>query len=423
MDKKNILVFPCGSEVALEIFRSLEFSSHFNLIGGNSIDDHGKFVFHNYIGDLPYISDKRFISDLKKVIAKWRIDVIYPAMDSVVTKLKKNENELGCIVVSSELETTEICLSKSHTYKRLKGIVEVPLLYDRIDDVTEYPVFIKPDIGYGSRGVCKAQNKENAKIHLFNNPNSIISQYLPGKEYTIDCFTDFEGKLLFIGQRERKRIVNGISVNTSTMLPSGNIAKMAESINRTIRFNGAWFFQVKERADGVLVLMEMASRIAGSSSVYRAKGVNFALLSLYNAFKIPVEILVNEYEVELDRALSNSYKLNIDFHYVYIDFDDTIIIEDKVNAQLISAIHHFINKGKKIILVTKHDHPIHTTLRRFRMDNLFDEIIHLKKDAEKWESILPKNAIFIDDSFAERKKIKIHTGIPVFSVDMVEALI
>jgi hypothetical protein len=34
-----------------------------------------------------------------------------------------------------------------------------------------------------------------------------------------------------------------------------------------------------------------------------------------------------------------------------------------------------------------------------------------------------KNAIFIDDSFAERKKVHDVLGIPVYDVDMVESLI
>ena len=58
--KKNILVFPCGSEIALEIYKSLKYSIHFNLIGASSVEDHGRFVYENYIGNLPYISQERY---------------------------------------------------------------------------------------------------------------------------------------------------------------------------------------------------------------------------------------------------------------------------------------------------------------------------------------------------------------------------
>ena len=46
---KNVLVFPCGSEIGLEIHNALKYSKDFNLFGGSSVDDHGKYVYKNYI--------------------------------------------------------------------------------------------------------------------------------------------------------------------------------------------------------------------------------------------------------------------------------------------------------------------------------------------------------------------------------------
>ena len=117
--KKNILVFPCGSEIALEVYRSVKDCAHFKLIGASSVNDHGKFVFADYIGGLPFITDKKFITEIKKIVDERHIDAIYPAMDAVIEILKTNEEFLDCKVVSSCAETTEICLSKSRTYKKL----------------------------------------------------------------------------------------------------------------------------------------------------------------------------------------------------------------------------------------------------------------------------------------------------------------
>lgn len=57
------------------------------------------------------------------------------------------------------------------------------------------------------------------------------------------------------------------------------------------------------------------------------------------------------------------------------------------------------------------------------MADLFDEIIILGFDDEKYKYITKKDAIFIDDSFSERKKINDKLGLPVFSPDMVECLL
>jgi hypothetical protein len=419
---KNILVFPCGSEVALEIYRSVKNSIHFKLIGANSVNDHGKFVFDEYIDGIPFVNDSNFIITLKEVVEEYNIDAIYPAMDSVIATLKKNEIELGCKVISSDLETTEICLSKSKTYEILKDSIPTPAVYNGVEEIVEYPVFLKPNIGYGSRGVKKANDKEEVVNHLKRNNDVLILEYLPGKEYTVDCFTNFKGELLFVGPRQRNRISNGISVNTSTMNLEERFSVLANKINAKLNMNGAWFFQVKEREDGILVLMEVASRLGGSSSVYRAKGVNFASLSIFNAFRENVSLIVNNYDVELDRALDSIYKIKINFNHVYIDFDDTLIVNGKVNTDLIALIYKFLNQGKKIHLITKHEFDIVESLAKYRLKGLFDEVVHLKKDDQKWRYITNKDSIFIDDSYAERKHIKENLGIEVFSVDMISVL-
>ncbi|NVK40615.1 MAG: ATP-grasp domain-containing protein [Oceanospirillaceae bacterium] len=422
MIKKNILVFPCGSEVGLEIFRSLEHSIHFNLIGANSVDDHGKFVFKNYIGNIPFATEANFIDEMCKIVSEKKIDAIYPAMDSVIAILKQNEEKLGCTVISSDVETTEICLSKSKTYTKLQGIVKVPGTFSRLDEVDSYPVFLKPDIGYGSRGALMSSSREESEQHIAKYPNTLICEFLSGREYTIDCFTDFNGDLLFFGPRQRKRISNGISVNTSTMSERTRFREIAKKINDKLSFNGAWFFQVKENEERELILLEVASRMGGSSAVYRAKGINFASLSVFNAFKMPVSILENPYEVEMDRALNNRYKLNISFQHIYVDFDDTLIVDEKVNSRLIGVLYEFLNEGKKLYLITKHTHDIHESLKKYRLDGLFDIIYHLDPSDIKSKFIAHEDAIFIDDSFSERKGILKSLDLPVFSVDMIETL-
>ena len=91
---KNILVFPCGSEIGLEIHNSVKYSTYFNLIGANSIDDHGKFIYDNYISGLPFVNENEIVSALRNIVSKYKIDAIYPTMDIVITQLKEKEEEI-----------------------------------------------------------------------------------------------------------------------------------------------------------------------------------------------------------------------------------------------------------------------------------------------------------------------------------------
>ncbi|UAY55461.1 ATP-grasp domain-containing protein [Arachidicoccus terrestris] len=184
MEKKfNILVFPCGSEIGLEIHRSLIYSRHIKLVGANSVDDHGRYIYEDYIGNVPFVDDEGFLAHIKEIIISRDIDAIYPTMDFVINSLKLCENELGCKVIASPAETTTICNSKTLTYELLCDSINCPRLYHSIQDINKYPVFMKPDVGYGSRGAKKINSLSEAENQLKDFPNSIILEYLPGAEY------------------------------------------------------------------------------------------------------------------------------------------------------------------------------------------------------------------------------------------------
>lgn len=421
---KNILVFPCGSEIALEINRSLVNSTYFRLIGANSISDHGEFVFENYIGGIPFVDSDDFIPQIKEIVKQYKIDYIYPAMDSAIEKLKYYEEEIGCMVVSPPIETAEICLSKEKTYEFLDGVIKTPICYDLADlDNIKYPAFCKPKIGYGARGAKRINDLSQLKQHLNEYPDSLIMELLTGDEYTIDCFTDRDHKLLFCGPRKRNRISNGISVNTFPIKNHDDrFRQIVEKINSAIEFRGAWFVQLKENSKGDLVLLEIASRLGGSSSLFRAKGINFAQLTLFDAMGYNVDIIENDYDVVMDRALYNKYKIDLDFTEVFIDYDDTLILKKQYyNVEAIKFIYECKNRKKKVTLLSSHDGDLDECLKHFGLTHLFDRVIHITKEENKADRIDNLKSIFIDDSFSERKRVA-KKGIPVFSLDMIETL-
>lgn len=200
--------------------------------------------------------------------------------------------------------------------------------------------------------------------------------------------------------------------------------KLASTINSKIRFQGAWFYQVKYNKYGDLCLLEIASRLGGSSLLSRAVGVNFALLSLFDAFGYKVKVFKNDYNVELDRALECKYKTNLSFNSVYCDYDDCLIMNrSEINIELVKFLYKCINEKKQIFLLSKHEGTaLEDELKDFRLNHLFDEIIHISKEDDKSDYIKTDKPIFIDDSNSERLNIKTKLNIPVFSPDMIDVL-
>jgi hypothetical protein len=424
MVKKNIFVFPCGSEIALEINRSLKYNTHFNLIGGSSIDDHGRFVFDNYIDGIPFVTDSRFIPTIKDIVNKNKIDVIYATMDSVIVELKKNEIEIGCKVLSPDIEVVELCLSKHKTYDRLKDIIKVPKLY-HYTQIKEYPVFGKPDIGYGSRGVKKIDNYEMLQEYINNNHNVLLCEYLSGEEYTVDCFTDKKGTLLFYKPRIRKRIMNGISVNTILYNEKNNeFEQIIKKINREVKFRGAWFAQFKRNEQNELVLLEIAARFGGSSSLFRAKGINFAQLTLFDFFNNNVSFIENDYNVELDRALDNVFKIDIQYNEIFCDFENCLLIDEKyINVKLVSFLYQCVNEKKKLTLLTNKNN-IEITLKKYHLYSIFDRIIYVDTKKMIINNYIDNiQSIYISPSFTNRKIIHLEKNIPVFDLDNITVLL
>jgi predicted ATP-grasp superfamily ATP-dependent carboligase len=422
---KNVLVFPCGSEIGLEVYKSLCFSTHFDLFGGSSVEDHGQYVYENYIGSLPFVDDQDFIKKINEVIDTYKIDYIIPAHDSVILRLAEaaDAGEIGCEVITSNLITCEVSRSKSRTYDLLKNKVELAKVFESIDGVkdNEYPVFLKPDVGQGSKGTVLAKTPEEARFYIAKDPTLLILEYLPGDEYTVDCFTDRSGELRFCEGRKRNRIAGGISVNSSTVIDP-RFEEIANIINGCIEFRGVWFFQVKVNSNGKLALMEIAPRIAGTMGLVRAKGVNLVLLSLFDRLGFDIEVIENSYDMTIDRALQNVFKHNIKYSHVYIDYDDLIIYRSKVNPVIIRFLYQSINNGLQLHLITRHGDDLQSSLETYRLQNLFDEVIRVKDGDHKYQYIKEKDSIFIDDSFEERSAVAEHLKIPVFDAHMVDGL-
>lgn len=420
MESKRVLIFPCGSECALEIHEALRYEKYFEVFGATSVEnDSGPYVYSNFIQEkIPFITDKAFLPAFNQLLDAYQIDFIFPALDSVCLFLSQNEGRIHSKLISACLQTNIIARSKRKTYEALNGIVPIPRILDPEKMThTDLPVFLKPDVGQGSQGTVLAKDLDTVNYFTRSNPDLLVLEFLPGREYTIDCFTDRHGELRFVGGRERRRIKAGISVN-SIRVRDPRFEDWAQRINRTLRFRGVWFFQVKENPTGEFVLMEIATRVAGASALARNRGVNLPLLSLYDAMEMDVALLENNVDNEIDRTFVNRFRIGIEFDTVYCDFDDCLVVRNQVNTGLIAFLFECVNQGKHLVLLTRHLEDIENSLRKYRLVGLFDEVVHIQDGRPKSDYILPDSrAIFIDDSHRERADVSNHCGILCFGPD------
>lgn len=431
MAKQNVLVFPSATYPAMQIIDCLKNSPRFHVVAGASYPNHSEFVCDDSLIDIPYIIAPDFWGSFTELIKSRDIKFIIPTDETAAMLLKEKEDELEAVVVCSPYETAKLCRYKRLTYEFLAGEKYIPITYsaDRLDEISDYPVFIKPDSSQGSKGAALINNREQFD-NIENLNDYVICEYLPGTEYTVDCFTNKEGHLLFCNPRIRTRLMNGITARGNDVELNPEFEEVINSLNSRIQFRGYWYVQLRRDKNGQLKLLEICTRFAGSFAISKGKGVNLPLLALCDFSGLDTEVVQNNYTVECDKTYIDRYKLNMYYNHVYIDYDDTVTVKEgkAVNPYVIAYLYECKYKGIRLSLITRHkdtfNEELKASFQRLSIsDTLFDEIIELKWDESKKDAIKSiENCIFIDNSFKERKEIHEAFGIPVFDITNMDCL-
>lgn len=424
MEKINVCVFPAEGENAIEICDALATCVNINVFGASSVARHGGFVYKNYTCNLPSIFDKNFDAEFQKYLLENKINIVFSTHDTVSLYLAEHKDKFSAIILNNDLYSAQVCRDKKKTYDLFKDCDFCPCIYDNLSNL---PCFIKPRVGQGAVGAKIIKNKSDISDQICLD-DYVITEYLPGKEVTVDCLTELNGNLAAVLPRSRDRLQAGISISGTALHLSEEIHDIADVINQRLKFTGLWYFQLKADVNGKYKLLEVSMRCAGTMCLSRARGVNLPLLSVYTAMGMPISIIENPYNLKLDRAFISRYNIDYTYDTVYIDYDDTIIVRGKVCLPIIKFLYQCKNQNIKVILLTRHNECHNNTLRddlkaHCISDLLFDEIIELEKTDRKSDFINNRKSVFIDNAFQERKAVYEKHKIPVFDVDGIEVLL
>jgi len=239
----KILLFPGGTENALEIIRSLRSEKEIQLFSTSSdVINHAPFIFcKNYT--LPNISDPNWLKALNSLIKNLGVDYIYPANSLIIDALCACRDQVLAPLLLPDNQVIQLTRSKKATIKALKDHIPCPDIFSEPKLIKQYPVFIKPDQGYGSQGAQLIRSQVELQ-QVKSLSSYIIQEHLSGKEYTVDCFSDRHGKLRFSAGRERIRIRMGTSMHAKIVQEDlGNkINQYAQLIQNTLKIQGACSF-------------------------------------------------------------------------------------------------------------------------------------------------------------------------------------
>jgi carbamoyl-phosphate synthase large subunit len=281
----------------------------------------GRYLANDFVR-LPKANDASFIDELLGICIEQHIQAILPLVTRELFPLSQNKQlfeDKGISVLVSSEEAIRIANDKSACYNFLKqwGIA-VPDFYvaKTVDEFVTaatslgYPekaFCFKPSVSNGSRGVRIVSNsfdesdqlfqfkpynlyiKYEQAIHILSSkpfPELLVSEYLPGDEYSVDCLA-FHGKAELIVPRVRTKMVNGISVQ-GKFISDETIIDYCRQIIEVIGLHGNIGIQVKYSKKQQPLLLEINPRVQGTIVAGLGAGVNLPLLALKRELDLPI---------------------------------------------------------------------------------------------------------------------------------------
>lgn len=321
----TILITGIGSPGAPGIIKSLRKVDEYDFyIVGIDINPYiaAKAMVDKYIVG-PKASDADYIEKLLLLCSEEKIDVVLPMVSQELILFSDHITEfrnIGTEVSISNSLPLKKAINKGSLLKSLdeKGfsvprysIINTPKELKKAIYKMGYPsnpVCIKPTISDGSRGFRILDNKKNllnqlyfekpsshyiSFQELFNHlqgvsviPETIVMEYLPNEEYSIDILAR-NGEVIISIPRLREEIINGISVK-GTIVKDDEIINYTSNIVKELGLHGNIGIQVRRDKNFQPKIIEINPRLQGTTVHCTAAGVNLPFLAVKLAKDLPI---------------------------------------------------------------------------------------------------------------------------------------
>lgn len=313
----NVFVTGAGAPGGPGIIKALALEPAYHVITGDADPlAAGRFLGHPF-HRLPKASDEDYIPFMLELCRKEKIRVLFPLVTMELFIYARHLAEFrsaGIAVVVSEQVSLDISNNKRKLLEHLRDH-QVPIPDFRVvrqssalSDACRalgYPannVVMKPSVSNGSRGVRIISESRNDFDLLFNEkpgslyasldslngmlkgreiPELLITEYLPGEEFTIDTIVS-QGEARIIIPRRRTRMIGGISVR-GEFVQHHDIIEYSREVISTMTLDGPIGLQVKADREGRFRILEINPRIQGTSVAALGAGANLPVLAVKNA--------------------------------------------------------------------------------------------------------------------------------------------
>jgi carbamoyl-phosphate synthase large subunit len=318
----NILMTGAGAPGAAGILKCLEQYPGIRIVAADANPGATGRFLTTHFETIPRADEPAFADRLIALCREKDIHVILPLVTRELIPLSQRINEFelaGARLIVSPAASLEIANDKSKLYQFLQWrgmdmpdfrVVETAEQFETAAVELGYPsktICFKPSVSNGSRGFRVISDKADEFHLLFREkPNStfigykdalrilssqpfpelLVSEYLPGEEYSVDCLAK-KGEAILVIPRLRKKMINGISAE-GEFIKEESIISYCTQIIHELQLHGNIGIQVKKSSTGKFLLLEINPRVQGTISAGLGAGINLPLLAVRQELGLPI---------------------------------------------------------------------------------------------------------------------------------------
>lgn len=293
----NVLVDAAGTVTCQSVIRGLRGAEG----GVNNIItiDSDPVNAGRYLSDRFYVCPKAdsgdYITFINELCTSEDIDIFIPIIDSGLLNVSAHLDQINdaVSVIVSPYDTVVRCDNKYKTSNMfMNSGLKTPRVYNKPSDVDKFPVFVRPLLGGRASLNCyKVDSREELDV-IWKKIDEylIITDYIEGQEYTIDCICDMYGNYIASLPRKRLETKSGVSYKAE-VVHDEVLSKSVKTLTEKYQFLGPLNVQCIVDNNGDAWFIEINPRFSGTLAATIAAGLNTVEILL--ASMLGVEITPN----------------------------------------------------------------------------------------------------------------------------------
>jgi carbamoyl-phosphate synthase large subunit len=318
----NVLMTGASAPGAAGILKCLHLNPDLKVIAADANSNAVGRWLNAEFEKVPFAHEKNFVEELLSICERRNIHILLPLVTKELLPLAQHKKEFeaqNTKVLVSNVDSVGIANNKGRLYqflewrgidvpkyKVVENIDQFKLAVDELNALAKHVCF-KPSVSNGSRGFRVIANDMDEHDLLFNEkPNStyisfnealrvlslkpfpelLVTEYLPGEEYSVDCLAD-HGHVKLIAPRLRTKMTNGISVE-GEFVNDKNIITYCSGIINELQLHGNIGIQVKRSSEGKFLIIEINPRVQGTIVACLGAGVNLPVLAIKQELDLPI---------------------------------------------------------------------------------------------------------------------------------------